>query len=317
VAKEADLSAGLRASNVYLADPAMPSSIPVKPQKKLNTMLGLLVGLMTGVATALILEARDRSLKGPDDVERYLPSVSLLGIVPRFPMPQGANSTLLLSTQSPDPAAESFRTIRSSLLLSNPSQMPSRLLITSPGESEGKTTLAVNLAKAMAQLDDARVILIDADLRKPYPHPIYAIQTDNGQPKGLVDYLAGSAEIRDIVHQSEIAKLSVIPSGDRPCNPSELLHSKHMSYLLRWLREQRFHVILDAPPVMPVADPTVLAPQVEGVLLVVSAGETTREACRSAIQRLTAARGNFLGVVLQKARPSDFPYYSRHYGLRH
>ena len=312
VTKEADVASGMRAGNVYLADPAVSSSVPVKPKKKLNTMLGLLVGFMSGLAAALILEARDRSLKGPGDVERYLPSISLLGVVPLLPKTKALNGLSLLSTH-PGAGAESFRTIRTSLLLSNPDQLPSSVLVTSPGESEGKTTLAVNLAMALAQLDDTRVVLIDGDLRAPHPHPIFDIETGNGRPKGLVDYLTARAGVYDIVHQTIVANLSVIPRGLCPPNPSELLHSKHMSRLLNGFREKGYHVILDAPPVLPVADPAVLAPQVDGVLLVVSAGTTTREACRSAILRLTSSGGKLLGVVLQKARLADVPYYASHY----
>ena len=315
VAKEADLSSGMKADTVVLADPAVPNSTPVKPKTKLNTMLGLLIGLMTGFGAALVLEFRDRSLKGPEDVERYLPSISLFGVVPRLPKAAPSQRALVSSTQDLGLAAESFRTIRTSLLFSSPGQLPSCVLITSPGESEGKTTLAVNLAIAMAQLEDTQVLLIDADLRQPNPHPIYAIHTGNGKPKGLADYLAGRAELQSIVHQTEVPNLSVIPRGECPRNPSELLHSKHMSTLLKWFREKRLHIIVDSPPVLPVADPSVLAPQVDGVLLAVSAGETTREACRLAIQRLTGAGGNLLGVVLQNVRATDFPYYSNHYGV--
>ena len=313
VSKEADLSSGMRANNVYLADPAVPMSIPVKPRKSLNTMLGFLMGLMTGVGLAFIRESRDRSLKGPDDVERYLPSMSLLGMVPLLTKSETAKGAFMLPANSIGPVAESFRTIRTGLLLSSPGQLPSCVLITSPGGSEGKTTLAVNLAKAIAQLEDTRVILINADLRQPDPHPIYAIRTGNGKPKGLADFLAAGAEVPEIVHQTEIPNLSVVSGGQCPRNPSELLHSKHMTRLLKSFREEGFHIIVDAPPTLAFADPAILAPQVDGVLLVVSAGETTREACRSAIQRLTAAGGTLLGIVLQKARMDDFPSYARYY----
>lgn len=307
--KEADITAGLRTANVYLADPAVPSSLPVKPKKTLNTLLGLLVGLMTGVGCALFLEARDRTLKGPDDVERYLPRVSLLGVVPLMPKTDAATGTLLLPSRALDPAAESVRIIRTSVLLSSPSQLPSCVLVTSPGESEGKTTLSVNLAMAVAQLEHTRVVLIDTDLRKRARHHILGIQTEDRNPKGLADFLSGRAEFEEIMHRTAIANLWMIPRGTCPSNPSELIHSKQMSSLLNRCRQEGFHIILDAPPVLPVADPVILATQVDGVLLVASVGKTTREACRLAIQRLAAGGGNLLGIVLQKARVSDVPYY--------
>ena len=307
--KEADLSAGLRSGNVYLADPAVPSSIPVKPKKQLNTLLGLLVGLMTGVGLALFLEARDRTLKGPDDVERYLPRISLLGVMPLLSKAETANTAHLLTDQSSGATAESVRIIRTNVLLSSPNELPSCVLITSPGESEGKTTLSENLAMAVAQLENTRVILIDTDLRKPVHDHIHGVQREGRNTKGLVDFLAGRAELEEIIHQTGIANLLVIPRGKRPSNPSELLHSKQMSHLLNQCRQEGFHVILDAPPVLPVTDAMILATQVDGVLLVASAGQTTREACRLAIQRLTAAGGKILGIVLQKVRVPANPYY--------
>lgn len=308
--KEADLSAGLGKANVYLADPAVPSSIPAKPKKQLNTLLGLLLGLMTGVGLALFLEVRDPTLKGPDDLERYLPKVSLLGVMPLLPqVTTGDPARLLLSRQNSGAAAENIRIIRTSVLLSSPNELPACVLITSPGENEGKTTLAVSLAIAMAQLKNTRVLLIDADFRKP-PHMfIHGIQRKGNQTKGLAALLAGRATLEEIIHRTDIANLSVIPRGNRPSNPSELFHSKQMSLLLNRCREEGYHVILDAPPALPVTDPVILASQVDGVLLVATVGQTTREACRLAIHRLTAAGGKILGVVLQKVRIPDNSYY--------
>ncbi len=307
--KETDLSAGLGTANVYLADPAVPSSIPVKPKKQLNTLLGLVLGLMAGVGIALVLESRDRTLKGPDDLEQYLPRVSLLGMVPLLTKAETGKRAHLTSDQSFGATAESIRIIRTSVLFSNPNKLPACVLITSPGESEGKTTLSVNLAIAMAQLKNTRVLLIDADLRKPAHRFIHGIQRDGGQTKGLAGFLAGRIELDDIIHRTDIANLSVIPRGRRPSNPSELLHSDQMSLLLNRCREEGYHVILDAPPVLPVTDPVILAGQVDGVLLVASVGQTTKEACRLAIQRLTAAGGKILGIVLQKVQVPDNSYY--------
>lgn len=308
--KETDLSAGLVTANVYLADPAVPSSIPVKPKKQLNTLLGLVLGLMAGVGIALVLESRDRTLKGPEDLEQYLPRVSLLGMVPLLPKAETGKRARLTSDQSSGATAESIRIIRTSVLFSNPNKLPACVLITSPGESEGKTTLSVNLAIAMAQLKNTRVLLIDADLRKPAHRYIHGIQRDGGQTKGLAGFLAGRIELDDIIHHTNIANLSVIPRGRRPSNPSELLHTNQMSLLLNRCREEGYHVILDAPPVLPVTDPVILAGQVDGVLLVASVGQTTKEACRLAIQRLTAAGGKILGIVLQKVQVPDNSYYS-------
>ncbi len=307
--KEANLSAGFHTANVYLADPAVPGSIPVKPKKQLTTMLGLLVGLMTGVGLALFLEARDRTLKGPDDLGRYLPKVSFLGMIPLMPKAKAGERAYLLTDQSSGVTAEHIRIIRTSVLLSSPNELPSCVLITSAGEGEGKTTLSVNLAIALAQLENTRVILINADFRNHDHLYIHGIQRQGIDTKGLASFLAGRAELKEIIYRTDIANLSVIPRGERPSNPSELLHSKQMKLLLNRCREEGHHVILDAPPVLPVADPVILASQVDGVLLVASAGQTTREACQLAIERLTNAGGKILGIVLQKVRVPYNPYY--------
>ncbi|NGZ01496.1 MAG: hypothetical protein CV090_00405 [Nitrospira sp. WS238] len=307
--KEADLSAELRTANVYLADPAVPSSIPVKPKKQLNTILGLLVGLMSGVGLALFLEARDRTLRGPEDL-RYLPKISLLGVMPLLPKTKTGESVPLLTGQSSGAAAEHVRIIRTSVLLSRPDELPSCVLITSAGEGEGKTTLSVNLAIALAQLENTRVVLIDSDLRKPAHKHIHGIQREGIDTKGLTSFLSGRATLREIIYRTDMANLSVIPRGERPSNPSELLHSKQLKQLLSRCREEGYHVILDTPPVLPVTDPVILASQVDGVLLVASAGQTTREACRSAIDQLTSAGGKILGIVLQKVPVPPSAYHS-------
>jgi len=264
---------------------------------------------MTGVGLALVLEARDRTLKGPNDLERYLPRISLLGVVPVLPKSETGDSAHLLSDRSSGAMAESIRIIRTNVLLSGPNNLPACVLITSPGESEGKTTLSVSLAIAMARLKNARVILIDADFRKPAHRYIHGIQRDGSQTKGLAGFLSGSMKLEEVIHQTDIPNLSVIPRGKRPSNPSELFHSKQMRLLLNRCREEGYHVILDAPPVLPVTDPVILARQVDGVLLVASVGQTTREACRLAIQRLTTAGGNILGIVLQKVQVPDNSYF--------
>ena len=309
VMKEADLSMGLRASNVYLADPAVASSIPVKPQKKLNIMLGFLVGMMSGVGLAFLLNMRDRSLKGPDDVERYLPSLSLLGIVPFLPKADRMNGSVLGEPQPETFASESIRAIRTNLLLANPGRLPSCVLITSPGANEGKTTLAANLATAMAQMKDRKVLFIDADLRTTKPRTVFSVQEEDPSRPGLTNFLRGEIDARDILRHTDTPNLFVIPRGGHSSNPLELLHSNQMRKLLSWCRDEGFHVIIDSPPILPVTDSMVLANQVDGVLLVLSAGETTREACRWSLRRLADSGGKVLGVVIQKVHRAHLPSY--------
>ena len=310
--KESDISTGMRTNNVFLADPALSSPVPTKPKTGFNIMMSLMLGLMTGVGLAIYLERRNKKLMAPADVERYIPNTPLVGVVPLISGATTPQNTLGHPTAL-TPAGESFRIIRTSVLLSKPDTLPSRVLITSPGENEGKTILAVNLAIAMAQLEDARVLLVDVDFRKSDTHPIYSLGTQDNPQKGLAHLLRGEASVSEVMHESFIPNLFVIPCGLRPNNPTELLHSKFLSQLLDWGLENNYHVFLDCSPVLPFADAAVLASKVDGVLLVVSAGETTREACRLAIQRTTVSGGKLLGIVMQKARIVHSPYYYSEY----
>jgi polysaccharide biosynthesis transport protein len=304
--KEADLSAGLRSGNVNLADPAVPSQIPVKPQTKANILLGLMLGLLGGIPLAYVLECRDQSLKGPRDLKRYLPSIAVHGVVPLLGKDNAKDHFSLLS--------ENYRIIRTNLMFSTVEQGVSSLLITSPGQGEGKSTLAENLSTAMAQLKDTRVVLIDADLRRPSLHRILC-NDDGGMKKGLAHFLQEEAEFDEILHTTKIPNLWVIPCGKIPSNPSELLHSKQMAALLTCCVAKGFRVVVDAPPVLQVADATILATLVDGVLFAVSAGETAREACSVAVERISNAGGKVLGAVIQKVRQNNLSsyYYASQY----
>jgi capsular exopolysaccharide synthesis family protein len=307
--KEADISAGMRSANVYLADPAVPSSKIFKPKKELNTFLGLLLGLMTGAAYVVVSKTRDRRLMDRSDLERWLPSTAVLGVMPVMPKVEITNGRLLLASQSGTPAAESVRIIRTNILFSKTGDLPSCVLITSPGEGEGKTTLAVSLSAVEAQLEDARVLLINADLRTRSPHEIFEQKEEGNEVKGLSDFLNGEASIEEIIYPTAMPNLFMIPAGGHPRNPAELLQSKRMRKLLQHYREEGFHIIIDAPPVLPVADALIIGSMVDGVLLVVGAKQTTPEACRLAVQRVRGAGGKVIGVVMQKAAPTETPYY--------
>lgn len=313
-AKEADISAGLRSVNVYLADPAVPSRVIFKPKKELNTFIGLLLGLMTGAAYVVGFKTRDQRLNDPSDLERWVPSTSVLGVMPVMSKAEVMKEQLLLGSQSLTPAADSVRIILTNILLSKAGDLPSCVLVTSPGEGEGKTTLAVSLAAAEAQLEDARVLLINADLRTRSPHEIFRPKEEGNEVEGLIDFLKGQASIEEIIHPTAMANLYMIPGGVHQWNTTELLQSKRMRQLLQHCREEGFHTIIDAPPVLPIADALILGSMVDGVLLVVGAKQTTSEACRRAVQRLSRSGARILGLVMQKTTAKDIPYFYNVYG---
>ncbi|WP_447987239.1 GumC family protein [Nitrospira sp. Nam74] len=312
--KDRELSPEVSDTPVYLADAAVPPARPVKPKKKLNILLGMLTGLMSGVGLAIVLEARDSRLKSSDDVERHLPMLPILSIIPRLTKHDVGQLKLIESHNGGRAAAESFRDLRTTLLLSAGQEQPLSLLVTSPGQREGKTTVAVNLGAAFAQLQHVGVVLINADLRKVESHPLLNVMAGNGEGRGLSEYLAGHAQIDEVMYPTVIPNLVVVPQGSIPSNPSELIHSQAMMKLLKHCRAQGRHVIIDAPPALPVADASILATMVDGVLLIVGAFETRREETVLAVQRLTHNSAKIVGLVIQKGIPRAVPYYGRNNG---
>jgi capsular exopolysaccharide synthesis family protein len=305
--KDRELSPEVSDTPVYLADAAVAPARPVKPRKKLNIVFGMMVGLMSSVALAVFFEAKDSRLKSTEDVERHLPMLPVLSVIPRMAK-HDAGHVRIVETNGGREAAESFRALRTTLLLAAADDQPRCILVTSAGEGEGKTTVAANLATAFAQLQQVQVVLINADLRKPESHPLFAVTAANGHAPGLCQYLGGHAQIDQIIYPSVIPNLLIVPQGRIPSNPSELIHSQAMTNLLKRCQAQGWHVIVDSSPVLPVAEALVLATMVEGVLLIVSARETSREAGLSAFQRLTNNGAKILGLVIQKAPPRKLPY---------
>lgn len=314
--KGSDISADVRANNVYVSEPAVPNPSPVSPRKGLNTVVGLLLGLVGGVGSAFFLEYWDRSLKGPDDLARYLPGHVSLGIIPVAKESGSASVERVVQLLPRSQLADSYRAIRTSVLLSSADAQPSSILITSAGAGEGKTTVASNLAIALAQLGHQRVVLVDADLRKPRIENVFRrVHERKGvrQP-GLVHYLVGEVELDDVLQPTDVPGLWIIPHGAVPPNPSELLHSDRMRGLVERFKKEGALVVIDSPPVLPVPDAAVLSGEVSGVVMVIRAGETRRERCHLAIQQLQAAGGKILGIIFQQAAPDTMPsYYYDHY----
>lgn len=313
--KDRELSPETQYTPVYLADPAVPPSVPIRPRKKLDLMIATMLGLISSIGLAVFFESRDARLKNSQEVERHHPTLPVLGIVPRLTRAE-VQQLRIADANGSRMAVESFRALRTSLLLSVQPR-PHSILVTSAVESEGKTTVAANLASAMAQLEQLHVVLIDGDLRKSQSHTLFEVATGNGPAKGLYDFLAGQAGLDDIIHQSVIPNLMVIPQGRHASNPSDLIHSRQMGMLLNHCLEQGWQVIIDAPPVLPVAEALILASMVEGVLFVISACETTRDASRVAVHRLTSNGAKLLGLVIQKAPPQELTAYFASNGNDH
>ena len=328
--KEAQITAGLRSSNIRVVDPALVPTAPAGPQKTRNIVLGFLVGLVGGIGLALFREYLDNTVKSPDDIESLagLPSLAVVPALPgshhrhrHWPLrghkaaPQtasGAHVETLSHTQPKSQISEAFRALRTSLLLSQPDHPPQVILVTSALPREGKTTSAVNLAVTLAQLGD-RTLLIDSDLRKPGVRR--ALNMPIGKDAGLSSYLAGVANLDEIVYpHPAISNLATMITGPIPPSPADLLSSHRMRDAISDLRRRFKFIVIDSPPVMAATDAVIVSSLTDGVLLVVRSGETPKEAFTRTRDLLSAVKSRILGVVLN-AVDSGAPdyYYSYRY----
>lgn len=314
--KEAQVSAGLNASNIRIVDSAIVPKGPVKPRVPLNLALGLILGLGLGVGLAFFQEYLDKTLKSSDDVERLLRLPSL-GILPKFslnghdghegqlvddgdefdakliPLPTNGNGHHAPGIQTAPAVAEAFRSLRTSILLSA-SPVPKLILITSALPSEGKTTTALNLGATLASLN-ARVVVVDCDMRRPAVHRSAGV--DN--KPGFVQCLTGHVQLADAVLPVPGApNLSVIPCGPIPPNPAEILSSRVTGELLAKLREEFEFVLVDSPPILSVADSRILATLTDAAVLVTRAHSTPYDVVRRARSLLYGANSRILGVAL-------------------
>src|SRR5256884_6203370 len=329
--KENDVVLAGRPNNISVVDYAITPDFPVGPARMRSVMLAFVLALALGVGLALFLEYLDDTIHSTDDVEKFL-RLPALAVIPAMGAGPGrrrllsqttsiqkrnrngaGNPEMLLNVNGRSALAESYRQLRTSVLLSTAGRAPKTLLVTSSLPGEGKTTTAVNTAISLAQTG-ASVVIIDADMRRPRLRSIF----DLAEQTGLSSILSSAmteAEMLGSVHQDEASGLHVLSSGPIPPNPAELLGSDQMRKLIAVLSAQFTHIVIDSPPVSSFTDGVLIASMVDGVLLVVYGGKSSRGVVRRSRQLLIDVGAKIFGVVLNNVnvRSHDYYYYYQRY----
>ena len=293
-------------STIIMKDPAVPNLSPIQPQPMRSAMLSAVVGAMLVAGLVFLVTLLQDQIRDPDEFPHRW-GIPVLGQIARF----NANHTTIITQAQPrSPDAEAFRALRTNLRFSNIDTPIKTLLITSPSPSDGKSTIAANLATVIAQ-NEQDVILIDCDLRRPTLHKVFKVSNR----LGLSDYFIRSTEkLSGLVKKIGTDRLRLITSGNLPPNPSELLGSKKMAEMLNLLVKRVDLLIFDTPPILVVTDAMVLAPRVDGVILVIDTKKTKRSAVKHAIEQLRQVNANIFGVVLNNTKSKRTQYYrSRNY----
>ncbi len=323
--KEAGVSAGLKSNNFRIVDVARVPMAPIEPNIPRNLAFALMLGLTSGVGLAFLLEGLDNTVRTTEQAQ-MISGLAPLGMIPMGSRTarDGPNSKRLVIATSKEAVelvtqvrpqsqmAESYRALRTSLLLSNLGAPPKVIMITSALPQEGKTTTSINCAVVLAQ-KGIRVLLIDADLRRPSIHKTLGM----GPRSGLSNVLTGSATLQQAITRSAVLpNLSVLPAGTPPPNPAELLASTNMRDVLEELRGQYDHIVVDTPPTLSVTDAVVLSPRADAIVLVIRSGQTTKQALRRSRDILMQVNAKVSGVLLNAVDLSspDYYYYYEYQG---
>jgi len=301
---EISLAADLLSNNVSLLDEARVPLYPIKPRKRVNLMLGAMMGMFLGVGLVFFLDYLDNTFRTPQDIENYL-GLSVLGVIPKFSQQEVGTRAV----------KEAFQSLRTSLIFSSKNRSRKVVLITSTGPQEGKSSAVANLGRVLASAGD-RVIILDCDLRRPTQHVHLEVSRD----RGITNYLAapeGETDWSAYLADTGIPNLHAMVCGPIPPSPPELLGSERFRRLLKELRERYDWVLIDSPPAASLADSSLLATISDMVVLVVRHNHTDRDLVTRTVQQIRALNATLVGAVLNnvdisRAFSKDY-YYAGYY----
>ncbi len=306
--------AGFKANNITIQDRAEVPIKPVRPKKMLNIALAIIVGMFGGLGLAYFMEYLDDSIRSTDEIEK-ITGWPILGNVPKIGGKEEyreAEKDLFVDVKPRDPISEIYRIVRTRILFSSTDEHQVRcIFVTSPGPQEGKTTTLCNIGIAMAQ-NKKKVLLIDADMRRPRLHDIF----NKPNEIGLSSILSGQAILSEALQSTGIEGLSIISGGIVPVNPSELLAGNKTKELIIKAKEQFDFIIFDTPPIAMLTDAAIIAGAVDGAVIVIESGKTSKRTLTRVHNLLEHAKTRIIGMVLNKANiiGDEHYYYSYYYG---
>ncbi|MBR9978521.1 MAG: polysaccharide biosynthesis tyrosine autokinase [Bacteroidetes bacterium] len=309
--QEAIINEQTTVGNVDIVDRAKVPGRPVKPNRPMNMILGILVGLGLGFGVAVVLRFLDTTIRSPEDVEKL--GFPVLSFIPTFGSNDGKgerNLSLVTLTAPQSPPSESYRTMRTAIENSLTDQGKAKaVLFSSPAPKEGKSTAIANLAVSAAN-SGRKVLLVDADLRRPVQHQIFEVERE----PGLSNALLGDTPVNKCIKKTAISGLHVIPCGNIPSHPAELLGSARMEKFVTLVRQYYDLVLFDAPPVIAMADTLVLAKYTDGVVIIVSSDQTKTLGLEKTHEMILANKARVLGVVVNRFNANKIYYsYYRYY----
>ncbi|MGD0757675.1 MAG: polysaccharide biosynthesis tyrosine autokinase [Candidatus Sulfotelmatobacter sp.] len=323
--KEAGISEGLKSNNFQIVNSARVPTYPVEPNVPRNLGFAFVLGLTSGVGLAFLLEGLDNTVRTTEQAQAIsgLPPLGMIPLGSKTAREGAASKRLMLATSNEavelithvrpqSQMAESYRALRTSLLLSHLGAPPKVIMVTSALPQEGKSTTSINCAVVLAQ-KGVRVLLIDCDLRRPSIHKTLGM----GPRSGLSNVLTGSITLKQAITVAPtLPNLDVLPAGTPPPNPAELLASTNMRDVLAELRDKYDHIVLDTPPTLSVTDAVVLSPRADAIVLVIRSGSTTKQALRRSRDILMQVNARVSGVLLNAVDLSspDYYYYYEYQG---